>query len=263
MDWFDDRIVSPGRLPLFCFFAGMVVGFLFIRLSVRMIRANIRWWPGNVSAGGVHVHHMVFGLGFMIVGGVAGLAVPDDPVGWAAGAAGLFGVGAALVLDEFALILHLDDVYWSEQGRISVDALFAVIAVTALLVLGLHPFFGFEPDDELPGPWQVLPLVVGFGLAAVTVLKGKVWTGLIGTFFLVPLLLGATRLARPGSPWARWRYRPDRPRGARKLDRARRREHRLRRPINRAKDRFQDLVAGRPHPDPSSARSGGSESPYQ
>lgn len=47
MDWFDDRIVSPGRLPLFCFFAGMVVGFLFIRLSVRMIRANIRWWPAT------------------------------------------------------------------------------------------------------------------------------------------------------------------------------------------------------------------------
>jgi hypothetical protein len=248
-DWFDERIVAAGRLPLFCFFAGMVVGFLFIRLSVRMIRANVRWWPGNVTPGSMHIHHMVFGLGFMVTGGVANLAIPDDLVGWEAAAAGLFGIGTALVLDEFALILHLEDVYWSEQGRLSVDALFAVIAVTGLLLLGLHPFFGFDPsdDDDLPAPSAAVPLLIGVGLAAVTVLKGKIWTALIGMFILLPALIGAIRLARPESPWARWRYRSDRPRAARKLARALRRERRWRRPISEAKNWFQDLIAGRPH----------------
>ncbi|MCH7230811.1 hypothetical protein L0U85_08105 [Glycomyces sp. L485] len=246
-DWFDDRIIDPGRMPLLCFFAGMVVGFLFIRVSVRLIRANVRWWPGNVTPGGRHVHHMVFGLGFMVVGGVSGLAVPDELVGWTSAAAALFGVGTALVIDEFALILHLDDVYWSEEGRISVDAMFGLIAVTAMLLLGMHPFFGFEPDSEASGVWQVWPLLIGLGLAVVTVLKGKVWTAVFGMFILLPLLFGAIRLARPQSPWSRWRYRSDRPRGVRKLNRARRREHRLRRPVNQAKNRLQDLVAGSLH----------------
>jgi hypothetical protein len=83
-------------------------------------------------------------------------------------------------------------------------------------------------------------------LAAVTVLKGKVWTGLLGMFLPVLLLVGAVRLARPGSPWARWRYRPERRRGARKLVRARRRESRLREPVVRAKVWLQDLIAGAP-----------------
>jgi len=244
-DWFGDRIIDEGRLPLFCFFAGMVVGFLFIRLSVRLIRADVRWWPGNVTPGGTHIHHMVFGIGFMVVGGVAGLAVPDDREGWTATAAAIFGIGTALVIDEFALILHLDDVYWSERGRISIDAMFGIIAVTAMLLLGLHPFFGFEPDQEVSGVWQVWPLLIGLGLAVVTVLKGKFWTAMFGMFLLLPLLFGAIRLARPQSPWARWRYRSDRPRGARKSRRALQRENRLRRPVDQLKNRLQNLVAGR------------------
>lgn len=245
--WFDEEIVATGRLPLFWFFTGMVAGFLFIRVSVRMVRANVRWWPGNVTPGDMHLHHMVFGLGFMVIGGVAGLAIPDDLTGWRAFVAALFGIGTALVLDEFALILHLDDVYWSEQGRISIDALFGVIAVTALLLMGLHPFFGFEPNDEdLTGLWRALPLLMGLVLAVITVLKGKYWTALIGMFILLPTLMGSIRLARPTSPWARWRYRPDKQRGARRLTRAKRREQRLHHPISQVKNWFQDLVAGRP-----------------
>jgi hypothetical protein len=64
------------NVPLLCFLAGVIVGFLFIRLSVRMIRAQVKWWPGNVKTGGLHIHHVVFGVVFMLVGGVAGLIVP-------------------------------------------------------------------------------------------------------------------------------------------------------------------------------------------
>ncbi|MFD0540300.1 hypothetical protein ACFQY7_47405 [Actinomadura luteofluorescens] len=115
-DWFTREIADAGRLRLFCFFVAFIAAFLFIRFSVRMIRRQVRWWPGNVTPGGRHIHHVVFGLVFMCVGGVGGLAITDDSSGWAAGAAAVFGAGTALVLDEFALVLHLQDVYWSEQG---------------------------------------------------------------------------------------------------------------------------------------------------
>lgn len=254
--WFTERIVETGRLPLFCYFAGMVVGFVFIRTSTRLIRANVRWWPGNVTPGGLHIHHAVFGVAFMIFFGVAGLAIPDDLIGWRSAMAAGFGVGAALVLDEFALILHLQDVYWSEEGRTSINAVFVVVALTGLLLLGVQPFVvedvqAAEEDTAAAGLWAALPLLVIFALAVVTVLKGKVLTGVLGVFIPILLLVGASRLARPHSPWARWRYRSGRWRGPRKLSRAQRREARLHAPVNRAWDRLQNLVAGAPdEPDP-------------
>ena len=236
-------------MPLFAFFVAMLVGFGFIRLSVRMIRAQVRWWPGNVTPGGLHIHHVVFGVVFLLVGGVAGLAIPAQLTGWRAAMAALFGVGAALVLDEFALILHLKDVYWTEQGRTSVDAVFVAVAITGLLLLGFRPIGVADTLDLRHEPYA-LPLTVAFTLvnlvfAVVTLLKGKIWSGLLGLFVPVFLYVGAVRLGRPGSPWARWRYRPDRRNGIRKMERARWREIRLRRPIIRWKIRFQELIAGR------------------
>src|SRR5690606_30572110 len=189
--WFDDQIVATGRLPLFCFFAGMALGFLLVRLSVRMIRAGVRWWPGNINHDGIHVHHMVFGVVLMVAAGVASLAVPPDLTGWRAVIGAVFGVGTVLVLDEFALILHLRDVYWSQQGRISVDAVFVVLAVTGMLLVGVHPFVVEDTelvvgDRTLDGAWALLPLGLLLATGVVTMLKGKVWTGLLGLF--VPLL---------------------------------------------------------------------------
>jgi hypothetical protein len=250
--WFQQQIVGTGRLPLFCFFVAFVVGFGFIRLSVRLIRAQVRWWPGNVMTGDVHVHHMVFGVVFMGVGGVAELAAPLQSVAWRAGPAALFGLGTALVLDEFALILHLRDVYWSKEGRVSVDAVFIAAGVTALLLLGVSPVGVKNVADyqrllpESAGAVLTLHLAVValFAFAAITLLKGKVWTGLFGLFVPPISVVGAVRLARPGSPWARWRYR-GRPG---KLARADRREQRLRRPVINAKSRLQDLLAGQHAP---------------
>ncbi|MFI6599855.1 hypothetical protein ACIBHX_26725 [Nonomuraea sp. NPDC050536] len=217
-----------------------LVTFLFIRFSVRMIRKQVKWWPGNVSPGGLHIHHVVFGLVFMCLGGIGGLAV-KDPRSWVAAlAAALFGVGAALVLDEFALVLHLDDVYWAKQGRLSVDTVFMAGALTGLALVGVSPL-AIDAFDEsfLNGSLTVLTNLI---FASICLLKGKVWTGLIGVYLTPLALIGAIRLARPRSPWARWRYRE----GSRKLARAAWREHRYREPIERAKHAFQDLVAGRP-----------------
>ncbi|MBW4720692.1 hypothetical protein [Saccharothrix obliqua] len=235
--------MSSLHLPqtrLLFFLLGLVVTFVLIRVSVRLIRAKVRWWPGNITTGGTHIHHVVFGTVFLLLGGVTGIAAPDDEHGVRVGAAALMGVGAALVLDEFALILHLRDVYWSKDGRLSVDAVFLAIGMTGLLLLGARPL-GY---DEFYGEGvavRVLAILVNLGFAIVALLKGKVWTGLLG--LLVPVLpeIGALRLARPGSPWARWRY----PEGSGKLRRAYRREARIRQPLIRAKIRVQEFISGR------------------
>src|SRR3982074_1461955 len=84
--WFQQQIVHTGRLPLFCFFAAALGALGSSRLSVRLIRAKVRWWPRNVVAGQLHVHHMVFGVVFMGIGGVAELAAALPSLGWRAGA---------------------------------------------------------------------------------------------------------------------------------------------------------------------------------
>jgi len=247
-DWFHRTIVESGRLPLFCAFAAMLVAFLFIRLSVRMIRAQVKWWPGNVASGGVHLHHVVFGVVFMIIGGVGGIALSDRALWPLCVLSAIFGIGVALVLDEFALILHLEDVYWSTAGRTSVDAIFVAFAMVGLLVVGGRPF-EIGGNSE-PGVGGVLAsVVVGafyVGLTAITLLKGKIWTGLVGVFIPILLIVGAIRVARPQSPWARRRYHPHGRRGKRRLAQAQRRERRYRQPLIRAKIWLQEAVAGRP-----------------
>jgi hypothetical protein len=240
-DWFTREISDTGRLRLFCFLLAFIAGFLFIRFSVRMIRRQVRWWPGNVAPGGQHIHHVVFGLVFMCVGGVTGLLVQDDSSWPAVASASVFGIGTALVLDEFALVLHLEDVYWSEQGRLSVEVVFITIALCGLLLLGLKPL---GVDDVAGDALWVIVVAIAFNLclAVVSLLKGKLWTGLLGLFVGIVGLVGAVRLARPGSPWARRRYRP----GSRKERRAQVRERRYRRPVQRLGDRLSDLIAGRP-----------------
>ncbi|GLU47490.1 hypothetical protein [Nocardiopsis ansamitocini] len=245
-EWFAAGIVATGRLPLFSFFVAFVTGFLLIRLSVRMIRARVRWWFSDITPGGLHIHHVVFGVAFMLLGGVGGLLVTDRE-GWAiAVAAGVFGFGAALVLDEFALILHLRDVYWTEQGRASVDAVFVAIALSGLLLTGLRPvgwteFTEADPSGALAQAGPAVLVLANAASSVVSLAKGKIWTGIAGVFIPVIGIVAAIRLAVPDSPWARWRY----PEGSAKLIAATRRDHRVRRPLIRAKIRFQELIAGR------------------
>jgi hypothetical protein len=247
--WLQHGVIDHGRLPLLCFLLGLLVGFLLIRLSVRMIRADVKWWPGNITPGGQHIHHVVFGIVLMLLAGIGLIAVyVDGSESVGAVLAAVFGIGAALVLDEFALIFYLRDVYWSEQGRTSVDAVFAAVGFTGLLLLGLHPLellspagFRADPDPWVRGTLAVLALA-NLALGVVVLLKGKIWTGLLGLFVLPILVLAAVRLSRPSAPWARWRY-TTRPK---KMERALRREKRWRRPIIRAKIYLQDAIAGKP-----------------
>ncbi|GIH70606.1 hypothetical protein [Sphaerimonospora thailandensis] len=253
-DWFHDRVVDGHQLPLFCFFVALIVAFVFTRINVRLIRARVRWF-GNVNVGEMHIHHVVFGVILMLLGGVAGLILAGVSTAWYSFTAAVFGVGAALVLDEFALILHLRDVYWQEEGRTSVDAVFVAIAGTGLLLLGLRPLAWSEANGAVAGAWPAAAfLVVNLVFAVVTLLKGKIWSGLLGLFVPPFVYVGAVRLARPGSPWARWFYsevaRRPKPR---RMARAVRREERWRRPVIRAKIAVQEFVSGR-HDLPSPPR---------
>ncbi|WP_406280575.1 hypothetical protein OH799_14620 [Nocardia sp. NBC_00881] len=247
--WLDEDVIDQGRLPLLCLLLGFIVGFLVIRLSVRLIRARVRWWPGNLRAGDTHIHHMVFGVILVLASGIGMVTVYQSANTATAGLlAAAFGVGAALVLDEFALIFYLRDVYWEKQGRTSVDAVFVALAVTGLLLLGFHPLWlldinDFRHDAGIEArTFVVVFAVVNLALAAIVIVKGKIWTGLFGMFFLPLLFVGALRLSRPGAPWARWRYTDRR----RLMYRSIVRERRYRRPVIRAKIFVQDMIAGKP-----------------
>jgi hypothetical protein len=251
-----DLTVPHGRMPLVFCLVAFIVTFFIVRTIVRYIRRHAdsnaprKWWqPRNIGSGGVHIHHVVIGVILVMISGVAMVTmsvtggVPEFTV-----AATFFGIGAALVLDEFALILHMSDVYWAEDGRTSVDAVFAAVAVAGLLVLGFSPlsFFNigiWREDHTLGARASVIAIaVLTLLLAVVVLLKGKVWTGLIGMFITPLLVIGAIRLSRPHAPWARWRY-TTRPR---KMHRALERERWLRRPVVQAKLWLQDAVAGMP-----------------
>jgi hypothetical protein len=187
--------------------AWMVVAYLVTFLLTRAVTHAIRLGRGpfrDASVGGVHVHHQVYGIFLLLGTGTAEFTYRPDPP-WVHVLAVLFGVGAALTLDEFALWLRLDDVYWTREGRSSVDAVLVALVVGCLLLLGANPFDADEAAGE-----GVIALTVALNLlfALVTILKGRVVLGVVGVFVPLVALVGTLRLARPASPWARRWYRP-------------------------------------------------------
>src|SRR5919106_6959290 len=192
--------------------AALLVSFLLIRASTRLMRSpRVPWWPGSIQTdGGLHVHHLVFGIVLMLLCGFL-LALQLGSPWMELGAAG-FGIGAGLTLDEYALWLHLEDVYWAEEGRQSVDAVVVAAIVGGLLLMGFLPFSRESGDAAI-----VLSVLAALAISTVAVLKGRVLSAVAG--MLVPLvgIVAAIRLAKPASPWARKRYQP----GSPKLERAR------------------------------------------
>lgn len=240
--WFDRNIIEPGKLPLLLALAAFVLTFAITRVITRMIRAG-KGPFGNITPGGVHVHHVVPGVVLSVVGGFG--AVASGKQGFAAGAcAVVFGMGAGLVLDEFALILHMDDVYWTEQGRQSVEVV-VLTAALVLLVLG-----GFSPlgvddlsDDQQQGRLGlVLTLVVNFCFVLIALFKGKARMAVLGTLVPFVALVGAVRLARPTSMWAKRFYRNRHRARSRAVLRAYHHDVRWAGP----RRKFQDLIGGAP-----------------
>jgi hypothetical protein len=242
VDPFGQRL-RPGADTGVIVLGAFLFSFLAIRTSARLTR-SVSWWPGGVQAGGVHVHHLVLGICLMLLCGFLSFAAPLDAPWWHLVAVG-FGVGAGFTMDEFALWVRLQDVYWSEEGRISFDAVACSCAFALLVVIGTRPF-GLDDPGSITGTAVVVVVVVV--LAVVCFAKGRVLLGVIGLFVPAVAVVGAARLARPRSPWWHWRYDA----AARERAEAR---FAATRPLERVGRRVHDLIAGAPsHPPPPGDR---------
>jgi hypothetical protein len=206
---YERAIVDTGRQAEFLFFVSFLLSFGFIRTSAHMIRAQVSWWPGNVEVGGTHIHHLVWGILLVLISGYIGVAVaPDSP--WHEIVAVVFGFGTGLTLDEFALWLNLSDVYWSEKGRRSIDAVIVAACFSGMVLVGFAAWLDVATEVE-----DAVFAVVGFlGISAIAVTlinlaKEKFGMAAVGLVIPVVGLVGALRLGRPGSPWGKLFYRSE------------------------------------------------------
>jgi hypothetical protein len=239
-DFWNDQLVASDRQYLFLVLVGFVGSFAFIRMSTRLMRSpRVPWWPGSVvSESGVHVHHLVFGIVTMMVAGTisfAGFATsPYYEI-----CAVLFGIGAGLTIDEFALWVHLEDVYWAKEGRSSVDATVIGVALIGLVLLGVQPF---EVSTGSVG--AVIGTAVGIALSVISVLvcfaKQRLMHGMFGVLVAPLAFYGALRIGKPNSPWARRFYGERNPA---KQVKSERRFHPGRR-TDRFKERLRDAIGG-------------------
>jgi lysyl-tRNA synthetase class 2 len=235
---YDEQIFQSGREPIFVTLLAYLITFALTRTYTRL--ARIYGW-GSASAGGVHVHHIVVGIVFVLAAGVFLIGFQPGEGFWQLLLCALFGVGAAFILDEFALVLRLEDVYWSNEGRESVDAVAISVVIGGLVLLHVVPFESHQYGDE--SRWIFIAYVL-YNLAAVVValLKGKLMTGLVGLFVPFVALVGAVRLAKPTSLWARRFYGPT----STRRRRAEARYASYGRHWDERRHRLEDLVGGAP-----------------
>ena len=207
------------RRFLFLTLVGFVCAFGFIRLSTRLMRSpRVPWWPGSVvSEDGVHVHHLFFGIVLMMVAGGLSFAAGETDGPWYAIYAVLFGIGLGLTIDEYALWLHLDDVYWSREGRSSIDATLIALGFIGFVLLAFVPT---RIDDDSPA---VLATTVAaatwhFGWVLIAAAKYRLVHAVFGIFLpgLARLRRAAARQAALGLGEALLRGAPPGQAGARR-----------------------------------------------
>jgi hypothetical protein len=204
---YDQHIQVPGKETHFLILIAFVCSFGFIRTSAHMIRAQVSWWPGNVETKtGTHIHHLVWGILLLMVMGYLGIAtaIPDP---WFELVAIGFGIGMGLTLDEFALWLNLEDVYWKEKGRESIDAVVVTVMLLVIALLGLQFWIdvydavlvlaGFDRGNAV----VAIPIqLVGIALAVVCFRRGRKFVGLVGLFVPLVALVGALVPSRRRKP---------------------------------------------------------------
>jgi lysyl-tRNA synthetase class 2 len=240
-----EGLLGPARASVAAFTLGLLVTFLAVRINTRLIRAKVKWWFHDIeSEGGLHVHHMVIGVVLMVVTGLVLIATSPEGL-WLQLCALVFGAGVALTLDEFALILRLQAVYWTSEGRLSVDAVIVAVCAGLLIVLGFHPAGTSSAGlgGSAAAAVVVSTIVVNLCFAVVCLMKGKYWTGFFGIFVPILGIIGAIRVARPNSPWAHRRYGKK----PKKLAKAQRRENHVNATWRAWREAFFDLIAGKPH----------------
>ncbi len=239
---FWSNLEDHNEQAIFLVLVGFVGSFAFIRMSTRIIRSeSVSWWPGNIeSETGVHLHHLVFGIVTMMVAGTLGF-VSDGGSPFTEICALLFGVGVGLTIDEFALWVHLEDVYWEREGRSSIDATVIAGSLMLLMVLGVSPVT-IESGSVSAVIGSILGALIAFAFVAICFLKGRVLHGTIGIFVVPVAIYGAWRIGKPSSAWARRRYGERRPAKQAKAVSRFAPERRT----ERFKEAFRDIVGGKP-----------------
>jgi hypothetical protein len=130
-----------------------VTTFAVTRYITYTIRVHGRLGPiKNVSVGSKHIHHFVPGTILALGAGGASIASPNEQLDrWLAIP---FGMGAALILDESALLLELQDVYWSEEGIVSLQIAFTAVTAIAALAYGIRMIARGE-SRVLETDWEI------------------------------------------------------------------------------------------------------------
>jgi hypothetical protein len=195
---YERHIQLPGKELHFLILIAFVCSFGFIRTSAHLIRAQVSWWPGNVETkSGTHVHHLVWGILLLLATGYLGIAT-DVGSPWLELVAIGFGIGMGLTMDEFALWLNLEDVYWQQKGRQSIDAVVVTTALLVIALLGLQfwidvydavlVLLGLDRGNE----WLAIPVqTIGVVLAVVCFRRGRRLIGIVGLFVPLVALIGA------------------------------------------------------------------------
>ena len=128
---FIKRLKDSKRLSQFLMLISFLITFAIVRTITHLQKLNILPnQPNDI----LHIHHLVPGIILLLISGYIGISY------WSVNKlrifmAVLFGIGAALTIDEFALWLYLRDVYWTRQGRDSVDAFILVILLVSITLL--------------------------------------------------------------------------------------------------------------------------------
>jgi hypothetical protein len=238
--WFHETIIAKNRLALFLCFLSFIVTFLVTRTITRNIRAGRGPFKDNVSKSGLHIHHAVPGIILLVAGAFMSVATGAEQP-WTEISAVLVGIGTSLVLDEFALILHLSDVYWAEQGRVSVEVVSLAVACMSLALVGFSPnLFDGDAGDTPTLLGAFLGGVIHVLIIVICVLKGKYEFALLAAFIPFIGVICAIRMARPTSLWARRFYH------GRRMDTAVARAARFDRRYGRIVDWIGDFIAGKP-----------------
>lgn len=134
---------------LFNLFASFVISFLAARGIAFTLRSRGRFGPfRNLKVGERHIHHFVPGIALAFVSGAAAIVTKDETL--EPKLALLFGTGMGLTLDESALLLELDDVYWTERGLVSVQITLGLIGLLGALAIGLRFLQRGEQSVLLP-----------------------------------------------------------------------------------------------------------------
>ena len=140
---------SPsGENALFNLFASFVISSLAARGIAYTLRDRHRFGPfRNLRLGRRHIHHFVPGIGLAFASGAAAIVTRNEDI--EPKLALMFGTGMGLTMDEAALLLELEDVYWTEEGIVSVHVTLGLIAALGALAVGMR--FLRRGEEEVLG----------------------------------------------------------------------------------------------------------------